>query len=144
MNKYELADKLGRDKVIDLAKREGWEFSEPRNNKLAYDCYLKVKGKLFIAEIKNRDEKYNNYPTLFLQKDKYERLQYWKTKLNAYGVLYINCIGDNIYIFNLDKPETTKQLITQWMNVITVESTKIKAPKEVYVLEKQNAKKYIL
>ena len=101
-------DKPGRDKTIKICDEYGWKFEEPERADLAYDCKIKFNSDIFaVVEIKNRSIKYENYDTLFLQQDKYENLLKWKKRLGADKALYFNWVGDNCYVFDIDKVDKT-------------------------------------
>jgi len=137
-------DKPGRDKFKQLCNKLGYIYSEPANEKLAYDAMISYKGKNYVIEIKNRSLDCEKYDTLFLEQDKYYRVQAWKDRLNADGAYYVNWIGDTAYIFNLDDEQTTKTLEKKWMNSVTAKSRTQKIQKNVYIINKDLATVYNL
>lgn len=132
-------DKPGREKTIKLCDDLGWKFEEPERSDLAYDCIIKFDSSMFaVVEIKNRDIKYDKYPTLFLQEDKYNNLLKWKQRLNADQALYINWIDNKCYIFDIDKVDKNN-IKEKWMNKITANPAAGKTLKRVYELNKKDA-----
>lgn len=137
-------DNIGRKKTIKLCEQRGWKFEEPTRPDLAYDCTIKLNSDVIaVVEIKNRSLKCANYDTLFLQIDKYNNLLKWKDKLNADLALYINWIGDECYIFDIDKVEQSS-LTEKWMNNITADKSLGKVKKQVYELSKKYAQEHII
>lgn len=139
-NEIKKLDKPGRDKTKRLIESLGYEFKEPTNEKLAYDCYFTYEGKLYLIEIKDRKPEYEKYDEFILEVDKYERLKKWKAKLNAAGIYYLNWFGNKCFIFNLEDDYITDNRTTQWMNARTAESRTNKIPKDVYLIQKAKAK----
>lgn len=134
-------DKPGRDKTIKICDEYGWKFDEPDRSDLAYDCIIKFNSDIFaVVEIKNRSIKYENYDTLFLQQDKYENLLKWRKRLGADKALYFNWVGDNCYVFDIDKVDKNS-LTEKLMNKITADKSSGKILKKVYELNKKDAKK---
>lgn len=140
MNAIEKLDKPGRDKTVALLTKRGFHYEEPPKKTLAYDLkFYDNNNNLYLIEIKNRSLKCKEYDDLFLEVDKYERLQNWKLKLGAKAVYYFNWIGDEVYIFNIDDKTTTERKVAQYMNAATYKST-AKIKKEVFLLSKKDAK----
>lgn len=137
-------DKPGRDKFKLLCSKMGYDYFEPANDKLAYDCGFIFKGNKYIVELKDRSPKYECYDELILEKDKAERLIKWKARLGANRAYYVNFFGDTIYIFDIDEKVLQMPSKLMWMNAITAESRSIKVEKEVYLLDKRTAKKICL
>lgn len=144
MTTHEQLDQPGRQKTILLCQQKGYQWEEPTNKYLAYDGIVICHNKKYIVEIKDRGLECARYKELFLEKDKYERLKNWKTKLDAAGIFYINWIGTNAYIFNLDDPTLIGEPQKKYMNRVTAYSRKEKVEKEVYLLEKNKAHLYCL
>lgn len=144
INKMKELDKPGRDKFKALCSKLGYIYFEPENEKLAYDCGFEYKGKKYIVELKDRSPMYECYDELILEKDKAERLIKWKHRLEANRAYYVNFFGDNIYIFNIDEKVLEKPSKTMWMNAVTAESRTNKVKKEVYLLDKKEARKIVL
>lgn len=137
-------DEPGRRKFKQLCKKLGYEYFEPSNDKLAYDCGFIYNGNKYIVELKDRSLKYEKYDDLILEKDKCIRLLKWKNITNSKAAYYVNFFGDLCYIFNiqhsiLDRPTTEK-----WMNALTAASTQVKTKKEVYLLNKKDAKLFTI
>lgn len=147
MNKTELEkniktlDKPGRDKFKKFCVNLGLEYFEPENEKLAYDCGFKYKGKTYIVELKDRDPKYEQYDEFILEKDKAERLLKWKQRLEATGVFYVNFFANNIYLFKIDNKVLQMPSKLMWMNAVTADPSTQKIQKEVYLLKKTTARK---
>lgn len=137
-------DKPGREKFKKLCAKMGYSYFEPDNEKLAYDCGFTWKGKKYIVELKDRSPMYECYDELILEKDKAERLIKWKQRLEAHRAYYVNFFGDNVYIFNIDEKVLEKPSKMMWMNAVTAESRTNKVKKEVYLLDKKEARKIVL
>lgn len=137
-------DKPGRDKTKKLIESMGYEFLEPKNEKLSYDCYFISKGKMYLIEIKDRDPKNEKYDDFILECDKYNRIQNWKRKLNAAGCYYFNWFGDKCYVFNLDNPEIIENKTVKKMNAVTAASRFNKIDKDIYLIKKKLGKIYTL
>lgn len=134
-------DTQGRMKMKRLCEQLNLGYAEPTNKKLAYDCYISYRGKIYIVELKDRDPRYEQYDELILEQDKYNRVKSWEKRLNAAGSFYINFFGDTAYIFNLNDDRVTQKPDKRWMNAVTVESRKKKTLKAIYLVDKKYAKK---
>lgn len=137
-------DAPGRDKFKKLCYKLGYEFGEPTNEKLAYDCFFKYKGKVYLVELKDRKPEYEKYDELILEVDKYNRVMNWKERLNAAGCYYVQWFGNTAYIFNLEEDYITQHQERKIMNRVTAASTTDKCFKDVYLVNKKNAKKFEL
>lgn len=137
-------DKPGREKFKKLCAKMGYNYFEPENEKLAYDCGFIWKGKKYIVELKDRSPMYECYDELILEQDKAERLIKWKQRLEAHRAYYVNFFGDTVYIFNIDEKVLEKPSKKMWMNAVTAESRTNKIKKDVYLLDKKEARKIIL
>ena len=133
-------DRPGREKFKAMCQYYGWEYGEPANDRLAYDCWFRDKeGRLYIVEIKDRDPKYEQYRELVLEQDRYERIVNWYQRTGAYGAFYVNFIGEKAYIFDLGEPYITQKPSVMMMNAYTAKSRKQKISKAVYMLDKDRA-----
>lgn len=137
-------DTPGREKMKLLCRQLGWEYSEPDNLRLAFDCFVTINNKKYVVELKNRSPKYEQYDEYILEKDKYDRVMSWRHRLQAAGALYCNFFGDTAYIFNLDNPDITTRPAQAYMNSITAQSRSYKVQKDVYYINKSIAKKVTL
>lgn len=137
-------DTPGREKMKLLCSQLGWEYSEPDNLRLAFDCFVTIAGKRYVVELKNRSPKYEQYDEYILEKDKYDRVMSWKHRLQAAGALYCNFFGNTAYIFNLDNPDITTRPDKAYMNDVTARSRSYKVQKDIYYINKSLAKKVTL
>lgn len=135
-------DKPGRDKFIKLCEKYNYEYFEPANDKLAYDCGFKYNSNIYLVELKDRSPKYECYNELILEKDKYERVIKWKERTGAKAAYYANWFGNKCYIFRLTEEIAKQPVIKKYMNAITAASRDVKVEKEVYMLDKKMAKVY--
>ena len=141
---YKALDKPGRDKFKRMCEYYGWEYGEPQNDKLAFDCWFKAEGYLWLVEIKDRGPEAEKYDDLILEVDRYERIAKWNNKLYEQGVpiggsLYVNWIGDTAYIFELWEDYVTKNRTSFLMNEVTARSREEKVMKDVFLLPKSKA-----
>lgn len=98
------------------------------------------------VEIKNRSNKAENYPTLFIEADKYQSLLNHNAKQHFKQSYYVNFVGNKMYIYDLytlNKEISDKGWVKRWMNEKTAESTTKKIQKWVCELPKETAIKYI-
>lgn len=136
-------DRPGREKFREMCREYGWEYGEPANDRLAYDCWFKdEQGRLYIVEIKDRDPKCEQYKELVLEQDRYERIVKWYQKTGAYGAFYVNFIGPKAYIFDLGEPWITEKPSVMMMNQYTAKSREYKVSKAVFMLDKDRAYKW--
>ena len=143
-SKIKELDTPGREKMKLLCSQLGWEYSEPDSLRLAFDCFVTIAGHKYVAELKNRSPKYEQYDEYILEKDKYDRVMSWKHRLQAAGALYCNFFGNTAYIFNLDNPDITTRPTKAYMNDVTARSRSYKVQKDVYYINKSLAKKVTL
>jgi len=139
-------DKPGRDKFIELCNELGKDYiyQEPEIIDLAYDSILYYKGKKYIIELKNRNANCKAFATFFLEEEKLNNLRKWKERLHADGIYYVNWIENTAYIFNLCDNSIFQNKTKIRMNEKTWEDATKKILKDVYLLLKNNAKKYEL
>lgn len=139
-NSFKELDRPGREKFKAMCADYGWEYGEPQNDRLAYDCWFRDKeGRLYIVEIKDRDVKYEQYRELVLEQDRYERIVKWYQRTGAYGAFYVNFIGEKAYIFDLGEPWITEKPNVMMMNAYTARSRREKVSKAVFMLDKSRA-----
>lgn len=102
MNPFQQSETIGRQKFAEFlkqAKITDFTFTEnPFDNA---DGYYNHKGRKVVFEIKVRDQKYLNYPSLIIEESKYQRLKKIKERDNCQAALYVNFIGNKLFIFPL-------------------------------------------
>ena len=81
-DKINIMEKSGRNKFKRLCENLQIYFVEAENPFEYFDGIVYFKGKKFLIEIKDRDEKFN-YDTILFEKDKYENLKSEIIKNNA-------------------------------------------------------------
>lgn len=72
------------------------------------DCYFTINGKHIVCEIKNRDIKYIDATSHYIELNKYMNLTYAKVMDKCYAAIYANFFGDTCYIYNINNIPTEK------------------------------------
>lgn len=102
MSPFYYAEKKGRDlfkEILNQANITDYEFTQDRFN--SADGFYRLHDKQTVFEIKVRDPKYCTCQELIIEDYKYQMLKQIKSETNSDSALYINFIGDTVYIFPL-------------------------------------------
>lgn len=147
-NGFELNEKLGRDKfqsfIMSLKNNPRVEFTQDKFDKK--DAWVYINNRVYAAEIKNRDPKYENYDTYIMEKIKYDELERLYKNGEADDCMMAYFFGDLLYLFNLKTIDELLrnnqiQIIYKKLPNSTVEH-KYDLEKPCYLLPKKYAFKY--
>ena len=132
----------GRNKFQRLCDSLGVEWDENEDIHSYYDGTVLWKGKTYLIEIKDRDERYEAYDTILLQNDKYENILGCMENTGADGAYYVCFYGDTAYVTDLTLPEVaTISTTTMRCNRHTAFSD-WKTDKEVRMIPKEITRQY--
>lgn len=138
---------LGRELTRKLCEQNGWDFYESVGEYTHYDCFIDIGDIHCIGEIKVRNVKFASKPTLHFEVKKYNELQDASDFEATDGILYINWLGNECYVFEITDEliENTEKGVSL-SNKTTARSRlyEDKIEKEMYFLDKRKAKKYTL
>lgn len=108
MNEFKKAEQLGREKFQQGLKKNGIKnYKFTTNQYDPIDCIIWNKGKKILIEIKNRDEKYENYPTHMMELHKYRDMM----KMPADKRYYVCIFGNTFYWYNLNDIDVQPELM---------------------------------
>lgn len=136
---------IGRTKFSELIKS-----TETPNLAFTTDKYCQIdaviknkEGVYSTVEIKNRDIKYESYPTYMFEKSKYDFMMKCLDTGKFQNGLYVNFFGDTAYVFTLKDinylvENNLIKLDTKWCPNTTV-NTKFYKDKSCYLLPKEYA-----
>lgn len=145
-DKFTILDQPGREKLYSYLYQYNLT-GEDTKQRCGIDVIMTDKNlNRYGIEIKNRSNKANNYPTLFIEMDKYNTLLKHNAKQRFKQSYYVNFVGNKMYIYDLytlNKEISDKGWVKRWMNEKTAESTTKKVPKWVCELPKESAIQYI-
>ena len=143
----ERSENFGRHITETLCNKLGWEYENCDELYKPYDCFITIDGKRHIGEIKVRDIKFATKPTLHFEVKKYNNLLVEADKENVDGILYINWLGNECYVFDVtDELIMNSRMIESFSNRVTAMSRldEDKVYKEMYLLPKRLARRHVL
>ena len=73
------------------------------------------KGKKLVVEIKTRNEKYENYPTFYFERMKYEGMIKRMNEEGAVGGVYVCIFGTHIYFYNIRTIVDKTPITYKWL-----------------------------
>jgi len=123
MNQFEQDELLGRNLTEEFLRQAGTvniEFTE--NQYDTVDLYFTHKGKKAVGEIKVRDAKYMNYPTHWIELDKYMNMTKAGIDNNCQSGMYFNFFDNYLYAYRLkdiDPSRITERYVSRTTSVDT-------------------------
>ena len=141
MNKYELNEKIGRNKFQDfisqMPKYTVTFTDDPYDHK---DAWITSLDKKYAAEIKNRDIRYEAYETYIMEKIKYDELENLYNNKEIVDGMMVYFFGNTLYIFNIKKIDkliknNKIKMVYKWLPNSTVDKHKM-IQKPCYLLPK--------
>lgn len=139
--KYE--DK-GRDKFKRLCETLNYDYENNSNLTEHYDGTVHYHGKDYLIEIKDRNTKFKEYPTIMFEEYKNDAIRQSVTDTGANGAYYV-CFYDNeAFIFNVfdDEVEATPTTYVTCNRYTAFDGGKVEKP--VKLLPKGISVKYTL
>lgn len=135
-------EERGREKMRRLCETLNYDYENNSDITEHFDGTLHYHGKNYLIEVKDRNIKFKDYPTIMYEQYKDDALKEAVEQLGANGAFYV-CFYDNeAFIFNVYDDDV--QSITP-TNVPCNKYTAFdggKVEKSVYLLPKRLARKY--
>lgn len=100
MDKFQQSELIGRTLLKSFLDQAGATNQQPTEDEYnPVDYYFTIKNKTVVAEIKVRDQQYENYPTHLMEVSKFQALEKERTEKNLDYAYYINFFGEDIAYF---------------------------------------------
>lgn len=145
---YQNAEAKGRKKLEDFLIYKGitdFNFTEDKYNQV--DAVLTKNGKTYTIEIKDRNKKYESYPTFIVEKSKVDYMDVLYKKGKTVNSLICQIFGNHLYFFSyiklkklIDSGKVKEEKMKLPATTITENSNRYKA---VYLVPKEYAYLFI-
>lgn len=100
MDDFQQKEEKGRTLLKSFLDQVGATNQQPTEDEYnPVDYYFTIKDKKVVAEIKVRDQQYENYPTHLMEVSKFQALEKERIEKNLDYAYYINFFGENIAYF---------------------------------------------
>lgn len=149
MNGYQQTENIGREKLRQfLSKRGVTSIYFTCNEFDRIDAFFKYNNKIVGVEIKNRNQKYEDYPTYIMEKQKLDYMDKLQENHHTYSCWMVYFFGQHVYIYKYrDIKQMIKNKVVKLESKLLPNSTVNKTKdiyKEIYLLPKTKALKYTL
>lgn len=100
MDKFQQNEQIGRKLLKSFLDQIGATNQQPTEDEYnPVDYYFTIKDKIVVAEIKVRDQQYENYSTHLMEVSKFQALEKARINKNLDYAYYINFFGEDIAYF---------------------------------------------
>lgn len=100
MDDFQQKEEKGRILLKSFLDQIGATNQQPTEDRYSpVDYYFTIKDKEVVAEIKVRDQQYENYPTHLMEVSKFQALEQERIEKNLDYAYYINFFGEDIAYF---------------------------------------------